>query len=223
VVGGRQVVAMCARRNSALPPQYAVDYQSLLSPARLESATNALLCLRQHLPFKWRDLYVASVSRPTNIVRLQCGTFEYLFDVYSELEVIGEVPYDQTVEDRVVAVLGTSASPDEPRDATRMRGWVGDTGEIVGTTRDKGHFIAHCIGGGLDVNVFSQDRRLNRGWSPQGKIYRQMERYCQKHPGTFCFSRPVYGDGSSVPQWLEFGLLKEDGTLWVETFQNLPE
>jgi hypothetical protein len=59
---------------------------------------------------------------------------------------IGEVPYDQTVEDRVVAVLGTSALRDEPRDGTRMRGWLGDTRELVGATRDKGHFIAHCIG-----------------------------------------------------------------------------
>jgi hypothetical protein len=68
--------------------------------------------------------------------------------------------------------------------------------------------------------VFSQERRLNRGWSPQGKLYRQMETYCYEQPGTFCFSRPVYADGSSVPRWLEFGLLKSDQTLWVEVFDN---
>ena len=79
---------------------------------------------------------------------------------------------------------------------------------------------SHCIGGGLDVNLFSQERRLNRGWSPQGKTYRQMETYCYEQPGTFCFSRPIYVDGSSVPRWLEFGLLKTDQTLWVETFEN---
>lgn len=135
----------------------------------------------------------------------------------------GEVPYDQTVEDRVVAVLGNSATPSQPRDGTRVRGWLGDTGKLVAATRDKGHFVAHCIGGRLDVNVFSQDRKLNRGWSPQGRIYRQMERYCQEHLGTFCFSRPIYSDSSSVPRWLEFGLLKEDETLWVEVFENLPD
>jgi hypothetical protein len=70
------------------------------------------------------------------------------------------------------------------------------------------------------VNVFSQERRLNRGWSLPGKIYRQMETYCHQRPGTFCFSRPVYEDGSNVPRWLEFGLLKEDETFWVETFDN---
>jgi len=209
-------------RQRTIPSQQALDYKALLREARVECGTSVVAYLRQHLPFKWRDLYVATLSRPTNIVRFQSRTFEYLFDIYSELEMIGEVPYDQTVEDRVVAVLGTSTSPDEPRDATRMRGWLGETGELVGATRDKGHFIAHCIGGGLDVNVFSQDRKLNRGWSREGKAYRRMERYCQEHPGTFCFSRPVYTDSSSVPRWLEFGVLKDDETLWVEAFDNTP-
>jgi hypothetical protein len=35
-----------------------------------------------------------------------------------------------------------------------------------------------------------------------------------------CFSRPIYADGSNVPWWLEFGLLKVDHTLWVELFDN---
>ena len=220
--GGGQTVAMPTRPRG-LPLQHALDYEAVLHEARVESTTNLVAYLRQHLPFKWRDLYVAALSRPTHIVRFQCRTFEYLLDIYSELEVTGEVPYDQTVEDRVVAVLGTSTRPDEPRDATRMRGWLGETGELIRATRDKGHFIAHSIGGGLDVNVFSQDRTLNRGRSAQGKVYRQMERYCQEHPGTFCFSRPICGDQSSVPRWLEFGMLKGDETLWVEAFHNWPE
>ena len=49
-------------------------------------------------------------------MRFSCGTFEYIFDIYSELEAVGEVSYDQTVEDRVVAVLGTCSRPDEPRE-----------------------------------------------------------------------------------------------------------
>ena len=72
------------------------------------------------------------LSRPTNIVRFSCRTFEYIFDIYSELEALGEVPYDQTVEDRLLGVLGLSARADEPRDANRIRGWLGDTGELVG-------------------------------------------------------------------------------------------
>jgi hypothetical protein len=203
-----------------LPSQYGVDYEALLSAARAESETNVALILREQLLSKWRDLYVATVAHVTNIVCFQFRTFEYIFDLYSELEATGEVPYNQTVQDRVVAVLGTSARTEEMRDAGRLRGWVGPTEEFVGAERDKGHFMAHCIGGGLDVNVFSQERRLNRGWSPQGKIYRQVETYCYEQPGTFCFSRPVYADSSSVPRWLEFGLLKTDQSLWVEVFNN---
>ena len=204
------------------PRQQNLDYSALLDEARLESPHNLAAHLRRHLPIIWRDSYVSAAGRPTNVVRFPARSFEYIFDIYSELEAAGEVAYDQTVEDRVVAVFGVSVPPREQRTGSRMRGWLGEPGELVGATRDKGHFIAHCIGGGLDANVFSQDRRLNRGWSSQGKTYRQMERYCQEHPGTFCFSRPVYRDTSSVPRWLEFGVLKDDETLWVEVFDNVP-
>jgi len=219
------VVAMrgvLVQQNSViLPARYAIDYEFLLCEARLEGTSQLAGCLQRLCRAQWRDSYVAAVERPTNLVQFRARTFEYVFDLYSGLEATGEIPYDQTVEDRVVAVLGTSATPEEPRTGTRMRGWLGETGEIVGAVRDKGHFIAHCIGGGQNANVFSQDRKLNRGWSAQGKTYRQMERYCQEHPGTFCFARPVYSDNSSVPRWLEFGVLKKDETLWIETFDNV--
>ena len=70
------------------------------------------------------------------------------------------------------------------------------------------------------MNVFSQARDLNRGLSDQGKVYRLMERYCCENAGTFCFSRPVYHDATSIPRWVEFGLLRDDGSLWVEVFEN---
>jgi hypothetical protein len=203
-----------------LPSKYTIDYAALMFSARTVSGANIALFLQANLPRTWRDAYVTTVAHPTNIVRCRSRTFEYLCDLYSRLEVTGEVPYDQTIEDRVVAVLGTSSRAEAPRDANRMQDWDGPSEELVETVRDKGHFMAHCIGGGLSVNVFSQERSLNRGWSPQGKIYRQMETYCYEQPGTFCFSRPIYADGSSVPRWLEFGLLKADQTLWVEVFDN---
>jgi hypothetical protein len=119
-----------------------------------------------------------------------------------------------------VAVCGTSGRAEEGRDTRGGRGSGGSSVELLTTERDNGHFMARCIGGGFDVNVFSQERGLNRGWSPQGKLYRQMETYCYEKPGTFCFSRPIYNDGSCVPRWLEFGVLKDDQTLWVEVFDN---
>lgn len=54
-----------------------------------------------------------------------------------------------------------------------------------------------------------------------GKIYRQMERYCAEHPGTFCFNRALYNDNSNRPFAIEFGLLKQDLSLWVQRFENI--
>lgn len=205
---------------SVLPVQHAMDYENVLSFGWEYHATELGQFLQRELPFKWRETYVASLSRATNIVRFKFRNFEYICDSYSELEATGEVPFDQTIEDRVVAVIGKSSCASEKRDASRTSGWLGTSEELLGTERDRGHFMAHCIGGGLDVNVFSQERRLNRGWSEQGKLYRQMENYCYERPGTLCFSRPIYADDSSIPRWLEFGLLKSDRTLWVEVFDN---
>jgi hypothetical protein len=87
---------------------------------------------------------------------------------------------------------------------------------------DKGHFIAHSIGGALDgweLNVFVQRRELNRGWSEAGARFRDMEDYCA-NAGTFCFSRPLYADPTAKPAFVEFGVLKSDGQLCVECFDN---
>ena len=46
-----------------------------------------------------------------------------------------------------------------------------------------------------------------------------MERYCYENAGTFCFSRPAY-NATSVPRWVEFGLLRDDGSLWLGVFEN---
>lgn len=72
---------------------------------------------------------------------------------------------------------------------------------------DLGHFIPHSAGGPADINLFQQDRRLNRGWSLQGKAYRSMERYIAEHPGLFHFSRAVYADDTTIPRYLEIGVL----------------
>jgi len=201
-----------------LPSRYSIDYEAVLSEARTHSTVNTTLALKEHLPSRWRDVYLSAIRHEPNLVRFRHGTFEYLCDIYSQLETTGSIPYDQTIADRVIGVLGTSSRAQQTRNARRIR--VELTEELEGTLRDDGHFMAHSIGGGFDVNLFSQERCLNRGWSLQGKIYRQMEKYCHEREGIFCFSRPVYADGSSVPRWLEFGVLKTDDTLWVEVFDN---
>lgn len=202
-----------------LPPEYAIDYIWLCNLAEANSVQSFARYLRAYLPIKWREVYAATTSHVTNIVRLRRCTFEYFCDSYSGLEALGEVPFDQRIPDRVIGALGISVPTRGPRRGSQ-NGFPGLPEELSPYNRDNGHFMAHSIGGGLDVNVFSQDRDLNRGVSEDGKIYRQMEKYCFANSGTFCFSRPIYADTTSVPKWLEFGLIKADGGLWVQVFDN---
>jgi hypothetical protein len=133
------------------------------------------------------------------------------------------VPIDPQVESRLVAVMGLSAPDKKARDDYRLRGWVGPTQKMYGPDWDKGHFVANSYGGAVDrleINVFVQRRNLNRGWSVEDKRYREMERYCVLNPGTFCFSRPLYLDQTSIPAFLEFGILKPNCELWVDCFDN---
>lgn len=159
-------------------------------------------------------------THETNLCRYFFNRFEYIYDHYTELETLGIVPYSPTAESRVVGVLGRSNPTSERRDASRLQGWIGATETYLGENTDKGHFIAHTIGGGLEVNIFAQRRDINRGWSKRGKIFRSMEKYCAKHSGTFCFNRPIYSDETSRPYIIEFGVLMETGELWVERFEN---
>jgi hypothetical protein len=201
-----------------LPSRYVIDYEAALSAARERSTGNIAIALHQGFPLIWRQAYLRTITHEPNLVRFRHRTFEYIFDLYSQLELTGSVPYDQTIRDRVIAVFGTSSRAQESRRGRRIKIELSE--ELEGTPRDDGHFMARSIGGGVDVNLFSQDRRLNRGWSSQGRIYRRMEKYCREQEGTFCFSRPIYNDGSNVPRWLEFGVLKDDESLWVEVFDN---
>lgn len=103
------------------------------------------------------------------------------------------------------------------RGALRLRGWGEPTDEFLGADRDKGHFMAHCIGGGLDVNVFSQERRLNRGWSLQGRILASGE-HLSHCPGNFLLFASNLRFFIAVR--LHQAVIFPDQTLWVEVFDN---
>jgi len=203
-------------------PKGVVDYAAVLREGPIGAAKLAAFLLEE-LPYIWRDAYIDMTSRQTNIVRFRYGSFEYLFDDHASLEVTGAVPADLSVEARLIAALGRSGPRDAARDDYRLKGWVGATERTFGKAWDKGHFIAHSIGGkvdGLEANVFVQRRDLNRGWSAAGKRFRDMEQYCVLNRGTLCFSRPLYTDETARPALLEFGILKSSRELWVECFDN---
>ena len=48
-----------------------------------------------------------------------------------------------------------------------------------------------------------------------------MERYCEKNVGIFCFSWPIYLDESDFPYMFDYGVLKKEGELWTNIFENV--
>jgi hypothetical protein len=90
---------------------------------------------------------------------------------------------------------------------------------------DRGHFISHRQGGGLDINLFPQLADINRGRTPLGAEYRAMEKACVARPGVdpvFCCSRPIYNDDSWVPTALEYAVIYSVQRIDVRTFPNRP-
>jgi hypothetical protein len=202
-----------------------INYPGLLATAGRGPLEETMSILLAELPALWKRAYIEMTPHETNLCVVTHKTFRYIFDDYGTLEVSGKVPYNPVFEARLVGALGRSVPQKCHRDDGRLKGWVGPTEAHFGRKWDKGHFIAHSIGGAVDqceLNVFVQRRDLNRGWSAAGKRFRNMEKYCFSHPETFCFSRPLYSltDGSSKPIAIEFGILKADGDLWVDVFDN---
>jgi hypothetical protein len=207
------------------PLAAAVGYCEIAKQIEGAPMEEVIRYLTEELPYRWRDAYLAFSHRRAEISRIQFGAFEYICDDYQSQESRGDVPADRGEDSRVVAVSGISSSTEAARDDYRLKGWIGPTNEVFGTEWDKGHYMAHSLGGAVDrceINVFVQLRRLNRGWSEAGKRYRKMEGCCVLNPGTFCFSRPLYLDGTCRPTLLEFGVLQAGSVLCVETFDNRP-
>jgi len=197
-----------------LDPQYTIAYSEITehAPALQEGL---ITFLKEQLPPAWLKAYKHMCSGPTNVLAIPLAGFEYMFDYTSELRATGDAAENEIQEDRVVAAHGVSRPPARTRDVSRIRGFPS------GVERgDRGHFRAHSAGGGLEINIFHQAASLNRGWSASGKRYRAMERYCARNPGTYFFSRPIYGDPTARPTLVEFGILKVDRTMWVELFAN---
>lgn len=192
-----------------------IDYVAGLRTVCSRPLEDIIDVMRTELPHVWLNRYHAMCDGPTNVLEVTVHEVSYLYDFCAELMERGELPQGAR-EDRAVVAYGRSRAAQIGRDSTRIAGFPGSD-----ERGDRGHLVAHAAGGGLDINIFHQNTHLNRGWSAQGKRYREMERYCARHAGTFFFSRLIYADATSRPAEIEFGIMKPDATLWVEVFENV--
>ena len=161
----------------------------------------------------WLKAYRQASSHKLNVLQFEDSGFTFLYDQTSAVT--------SDVEDRLVVGYGYSVRQSEDRDNSRIAGLLGGGIDIPEKgTFDKGHVLAHSMGGGMDVNLFPQRPELNRGISADGKVYRKMETYVAKHPGTFVFSRLIYTDASWVPSSVEYGILLPKGKFWINQFKN---
>ena len=176
--------------------------------------------MRGTLIAEWIQTYETVVGH-ANVLMIDRTTFTYVFDFAQEHTWASTLHCER--DSRTIAAVGFSAKGSEARDDHRLKGWVGATTKRFGCDFDKGHFIAHSIGGRVDcseMNVFAQRRDLNRGWSTEGREYVAMERYCARHPGLLTFSRPIYTDNTDRPSSVEFGILRRNGSWWIGVFDN---
>lgn len=195
---------------------FRLDYDAILRAAHAENEAEPNKALIEILTGCWCDDYRDMVEHKPYILDVPDRGFNFLFDLTLATHDKND---PNRPEDRVVAAYGYSRAPEERRDAARIRGF-GKIGDASRGSMDKGHFAAHSMGGALDINVFPQRTEVNRGRSAEGRLYRKMERYAAAYPGTFMFSRPIYGDTSWTPHALEYGLLLPEPKLWVERFPN---
>jgi len=198
--------ALLARIDAALaaghvlPP--AVDYTALQSTIPPPDPN----LLSEELVRLWENAYLDSTAGEVEIVQFSDGANQYLFDL---------------IPDRVVAAWGDSRRAESERDRSRQAGFIPRFSRHY-EGKDRGHFLSHGQGGGMDVNFFPQLKEVNRGWSDAGKLYRAMERYAAGHPGTFCFARPLYAEGNDTwhPEQVEYGVLVGEETLRAVVFPN---
>ncbi len=197
----------------ALPPELQIPYPKLVEAATDPAGALVMDNLVQFVEDEWVATYYEMGSHIPMVLKFQDQGFTFLYDQSSA--------NGSDVEDRLVAAYGWSIANGRKRDESRMKGFLGGGIDIPGKGKfDKGHVLAHSMGGGLEVNIFPQRPELNRGRSVAGRDYRRMEKYAAAHLGTFVFSRLIYSDLSWLPSSLEYGVLMQDNKLWVEWFEN---
>lgn len=194
--------------------------------------------LGNELPNLWCKAYTLMPDGDGEIVQVNDGSYSFLFDLDSERVVaafgVSSYNADKRDSDRMSGFLGKvdnvadlkkiassapSASVGQQQQVMAQLSWRERFFRNYGHKYDRGHFMSHRQGGGLDINLFPQRADVNQGYGLHGPAYRAMEKECAAH-SVFCFSRPIYDDGTWVPTQLEYGLAYDPRRFPVRLFPN---
>lgn len=133
----------------------------------------------------WCDEYYAANPR-AELVSVELNgagtTFTYLFDIHLQ---------------RAVVAFGVPALAQHARDASRMAGHP----HVKGSNFDRGHLMAHSIGGGTDINLVPQLHSLNIG--EFRKLERRVRDMATQGQSCFYFVRTIYSANSQTPSHFE--------------------
>ena len=124
--------------------------------------------VRASLVEGWLQEYDAMTPWAADVMEISLGALTYLFDGTPTMSGA------QTGDDRVVAVWGHSVVAQSPRERARQAGFIRVPEKWSHRGMDRGHFVAHAAGGGLDMNFFPQAKGLNRGTTERGKVWKAM-------------------------------------------------
>lgn len=141
---------------------------------------------------QWCTKYTARTGH--SLYEVQRGSYTYVIDADSG---------------RTVCAFGRSETPVAERDVSRQRGYPNARAKD-----DRGHIIANSMGGRMDMNLFGQDRHVNRG-----NDWREIERRAAANPGTPVAVHLRYKGDSGRPSRVDYAY--EDGRgLHMVEFDN---
>ena len=89
------------------PSRCSIDYEAVLSEARAHGTANTALLLQERLPSIWSDVYLrarAHTSRISFGFTMTRSNTSWAFT--RDWKWRAAAPYDQTIADRVIGVLG---------------------------------------------------------------------------------------------------------------------
>ena len=177
-----------------IPP---VDYKSIAARCATAPFPQWPQLFEKDIVPKWCTTYRSVTTKAPQIVDVTLDGFVNVFDINNQ---------------RLIGVYGLSQGKHTgPRDASRMAGHP----QSAGPDYHRGHAVAHTLGGGTDINLFSQRGKLNIG------EFRRLERAAVDDRNSLYFVRLTYlkGNGGQLPDWIEQGMFPSGHPASLQTRQ----